>query len=191
MNEKLIVTRVSEQDEVYRVQNNSHEDPSEHTYQLFLQDGEPVHCECPSWEYHDGECKHMQAVVDRLEARKNWRDRQVVQREKEEDERKQAMEAARERPQQEQVILHEFADNDPADPDTVVLTDEPTPSEQVDLDEAVERSEQEQAVLESARELLDQWDVTETAKETKESMMSKDEWRSMSSEGRSRLAAWL
>jgi hypothetical protein len=133
----------------------------------------------------------MQAVVDRLEARKNWRDWQVVQREKEEDERKQAMEAARERPQQEQVILHEFADNDPTDPDTVVLTDEPTPSEQVDLDEAAERSEQEQAVLESARELLDEWDVTETAKETKDSMMSKDEWRSMSSEGRSRLVAWL
>jgi hypothetical protein len=169
MNEKLIVTRVSEQDEVYRVQNNSHEDPSEHTYQLFLQDGEPVHCECPSWEYHEGECKHMQAVEDKLESRRHWRDWQQVQKEREERERKRAVEARKtDSPSREQVkagIVDAF----------VAASNE----------EVEEDDDDESVGSQLAREMLDE------AKETKEEMMTEDEWRSMSSEGRSRLAAWL
>lgn len=144
MNDKLIVTQVSADDEVYRVANNSHDDPSEHTYQVFLAEGEPVHCECPSWEYHEGECKHMQAVVDKLASRQHWMDWQQVQKQKEERERKQAMEAAQERV-----------------------------------------SEDESVGSELAKEMLAE------AKETKQEIMSKDEWREMSSEGRQRAVAFL
>jgi leucyl aminopeptidase (aminopeptidase T) len=89
----------------------------------------------------------MQAVVDRLEVRQNWRNWQVVQKQQKEEGQKRAMLGGKER--------------------------------------------LEQAVIDSARELLDEWDALAEAKETKEAMMSKEEWREMSSKGRSRLAAWL
>lgn len=148
-NERLVVTQVSADDEVYRVENRSHEDPSEHTYQVFLQLGDPVYCECPHHQHRDAECKHMQAVEDKLESRQEWIDWQACQKQKDEQERKQA-------------IL-----------------------------QLEERSQQEQAVIDSARSLIEEWDALAEAKETRDEMMTKDKWREMSSEGRRRAVAFL
>jgi leucyl aminopeptidase (aminopeptidase T) len=89
----------------------------------------------------------MQAVVDRLEVRQNWRNWQVVQKQQKEEGQKRAMLGGKER--------------------------------------------LEQAVIDSARELLDEWDALAEAKETREEMMTEDEWREMSSEGRRRAVAFL
>lgn len=45
-----------------RVENHSHADPSEHTYDVDVRHGSAVVCECPADEYHDGPCKHRIAV---------------------------------------------------------------------------------------------------------------------------------
>jgi hypothetical protein len=47
-----------------RVENHSHENPEEHTYDVEVRHGSAVSCECPADEYHDGPCKHRIAVED-------------------------------------------------------------------------------------------------------------------------------
>lgn len=46
------------------VRNESYpdEEVAEHTYTVELEDGEPVACDCPYAEHHDGDCKHAAAV---------------------------------------------------------------------------------------------------------------------------------
>lgn len=38
------------------------DDPDEHTYAVNVESGRTVRCSCPADEYHDGPCKHRQAV---------------------------------------------------------------------------------------------------------------------------------
>lgn len=48
-----------------RVINGSHADPTGHTYLVDVEDGVPVICGCPAFQYGDGPCKHMIAVAIR------------------------------------------------------------------------------------------------------------------------------
>ena len=48
-----------------RVINGSHENPEEHSYRVNVENGEPVACECKSFQYNDGPCKHAVAVAIR------------------------------------------------------------------------------------------------------------------------------
>lgn len=63
--------------DVVQVRNTSHDDPTEHTYDVQLDDRDvPASCTCPAYEYHAGACKHMAAVAIRepvLEAARSAR----------------------------------------------------------------------------------------------------------------------
>jgi hypothetical protein len=41
------------------------ENVTEHTYTVSMDDGRAVSCTCPSDKYHDGACKHREAVESR------------------------------------------------------------------------------------------------------------------------------
>jgi hypothetical protein len=45
------------------VRNASHANPSEHEYQITVQDGRPVECSCPADANYEGACKHRTAVA--------------------------------------------------------------------------------------------------------------------------------
>lgn len=45
------------------VRNESHANPSEHEYQITIQDGRPVECSCPADANYEGACKHRTAVA--------------------------------------------------------------------------------------------------------------------------------
>ena len=45
------------------VVNTSHDEPKEHTYTVHVEGGIPSDCTCPAFEYQEGACKHMVAVV--------------------------------------------------------------------------------------------------------------------------------
>jgi len=47
-----------------QVENHSHADPSDHTYDVTIEHGSAVSCECPADEYQDGPCKHRVAVEE-------------------------------------------------------------------------------------------------------------------------------
>lgn len=46
-----------------KVENGSHENSDDHTYDVRIRGGVPVGCECPADEYHGGACKHRVAVA--------------------------------------------------------------------------------------------------------------------------------
>jgi hypothetical protein len=124
----------------------------------------------------------MDAVEVKLESRKNWTDWQEYQKQHQEElyEAYQAEEV-------EQEILHEFGENEPNDPETVVFSDPPEPSEQVELEEAVEETDAEEDDDEEsigsqmAKELL----------EGDHDLPSESEWREMSSDARAKTVAFL
>lgn len=197
--DNLNVEVLSREDGVFEVINLSHDYPEDHQYKVFTEDEEAFHCTCPAFEHNsglddEGRCKHMRAV-EQFVSQLHFRDWQQVQKERNEEERRQAMQESKQRvfadggevgdsdelTEVEQEILHEFGNAEPNDPETVVFTDEPTPSEQVELEEAVELSSGAKAAQE----------MVEEAKETAKAQMSKDEWREMSSEGRRRAVAFL
>ena len=47
------------------IQNDSHDDPSEHIYTVEVANGETVGCTCPHALYRDAHCKHQRAVEQR------------------------------------------------------------------------------------------------------------------------------
>lgn len=49
-----------------RVRNASYgDDADDHTYLVNVEDGKPLACECPAFQYRDGPCKHQLAVAIR------------------------------------------------------------------------------------------------------------------------------
>lgn len=52
------------------VRNESHADPADHTYRVTVEqrsDGKvrPLHCTCPAFQHHAGDCKHIVAAAIR------------------------------------------------------------------------------------------------------------------------------
>lgn len=50
---------------IVRVINGSHKNPEDHSYLVNVENGVPVACECPDFEYDNGPCKHTVAVAIR------------------------------------------------------------------------------------------------------------------------------
>jgi len=50
---------------IVRVKNRSYDDADDHTYRVNVEDGVPVACECPAFQYRDGPCKHQLAIAVR------------------------------------------------------------------------------------------------------------------------------
>lgn len=181
IDEQLIVTCIDAEDGVYRVENRSHENPVEHTYKVFVGDnGSAYFCECPDRQYRHNECKHMRAVESKLEERQEWRDWQVVQKEREEEEREQALFEAKTRMFENGSL--ERADVAAGIVDAIVAAS----MEQDQDEEAVEETEQDDDDEESigsqmAKELL----------EGDHDLPTEDEWRKMSSDARAKTVAFL
>jgi hypothetical protein len=47
------------------VVNASYDEPEDHTYTAHVEGGIPSDCTCPAFEYQEGACEHMVAVVIR------------------------------------------------------------------------------------------------------------------------------
>ena len=159
---------------VFEAINESHDAPEEHTYKVFCEGETAVHCTCPAWEYQDGKCKHMR-VVEQFTRYLDYCDYQVEKKREEEKERKQAMQEKRERLLSDEELTNrerEALESALAGSEFSVSSDANDDDEQDDDDEELSAG-------------------AKAAKETAKAQMSKDEWRSMSSEARRRAVAFL
>lgn len=50
---------------IVTVRNGSYADPENHEYQVSVEDGSPISCECPADVHQEGPCKHRVAIAIR------------------------------------------------------------------------------------------------------------------------------